>query len=456
MSFKKNFYWGVATAAHQIEGAPFEDGKGASVWDEFATVDGKIKDNQNANVACDHYHRFKEDVKLMADLGIKSYRFSIAWSRILPKGIGEINEKGIKFYSDLLDELKKYDIKPFITLYHWDLPLALQKMGGWLNPNSPKWFEEYTRVVVTHLGEKISDIITFNEPQCFIGVAHSRGDHAPGILLPTKDTVAISHHVLKAHGLSVLAIRELCKHCKIGFAPTGSGCYPETESDENIEAARKAYFSIPNKENEWWWNVSWFSDPVMLGSYPEEGLKLYGKYLPDGWQEDLKTIHQPLDFYGQNLYHGPAVRAKEDGSFEYCEREFGYSHTDMGWPVTPKSLYWGPKFLYERYGKPIIITENGMACHDWVSLDGKVHDPNRIDYLARYLSELKKASQDGIQIDGYFLWTFTDNFEWSLGYQVRLGLVYTDFKTQNRIPKDSAHWYSDVIKSNGENLGETK
>ncbi len=452
MGFSKDFIWGSATASYQIEGAAYEDGRGETVWDRFSHDKGKVFEGHNGDVACDHYHRYKEDVALMAQLGLKNYRFSVAWSRILPQGTGEVNQKGIDFYNRLIDELIAHGIRPFMTLFHWDLPSALQARGAWENPESPQWFENYASICARAFGDRVKDFITFNEPQCFIGLGYSSGVHAPGLKLPMSSTVPMSHNVLKAHGMAVRALRSLVPDCRVSYAPTTGACIPATDSPEDIEAARKAFFMVP-EDNGWGWNVSWWSDPAMLGQYPEQGLKHLGKYLPKGWEKDLSLIHQPLDYYCQNIYNGRIVRAKDNAlGFENVLYKPGMPKTAIQWYVTPDALYWAPRFLYERYKSPIVISENGMSCHDSVSLDGKVHDPNRQDFIHRYLLSYKRAAEDGVDLKGYFQWSFMDNFEWAMGYYDRFGMVYVDYQTQERIVKDSAWWYKTVMETNGENL----
>lgn len=447
MGFKKDFVWGAATAAYQIEGAWNEDGKGESIWDVYSHQPGKVMNGHTGDVACDHYHKFKEDVALMRELGIKAYRFSINWTRIFPDGTGEINEKGVKFYSDLIDELVNNGIEPYITLFHWDYPYALFKKGGWLNDESVKWFADYAGKVVELYSDRVKNFITFNEPQCFIGLGFVMGRHAPFLQMGYKDIFRMCHNVLKAHGAAVIAMRENAKQpIKIGYAPTCSASYPATESPEDIEAARKDLFTCPPLGEFIMWNFSWWSDPVMLGHYPEDGLRMYKDYLPEITDEDMKLISQPIDFYCQNIYNGKMIKADENGNPVEVERYAGFSKTGAQWPVTPECLRWGPRFLYERYKKPFFITENGMSAHDVVSLDGKVHDPNRIDFLNRYLIELEKAADDGADIAGYFLWSFMDNYEWERGYTERFGIVYVDYQTQKRIPKDSAYWYKNWIE----------
>ncbi|MDD6481720.1 MAG: GH1 family beta-glucosidase [Lachnospiraceae bacterium] len=452
MAFSKDFAWGTATSSIQIEGATREDGKGENIWDVYCREPGRIDGGHNAETACDHYHRFREDVKHMKEMGLKAYRFSIDWSRVLPEGRGRVNEKGIQFYSELIDELLKNGIEPYVTLYHWELPYELYKCGGWMNPQIVEWFGEYAKLVAERFSDRVKYFFTINEPQCCIGLGFLRGEHAPGLKAPLRDTFEMAHNVMKAHGRAVQMLRQYAKQpLTIGYAPTCGMIYPETNKKEDIDAARQAMFSLQEDDDNWTWNVPWWSDPVMLGHYPEEGLVRYEKYLPKITDEDLKLMSEPIDIYGQNIYNGRCVRMGEDGKPQEVARYNGFPRTAAGWPVTPECLSWGPKFLYERYQKPIYITENGISCTDVVSLDGKVHDSNRIDFLARYLKALKEASETA-DIRGYFQWSLMDNFEWNKGYGERFGLIYVDYRTQERIWKDSAYWYRDVIQSNGENL----
>ena len=453
MGFKKNFIWGAATAAYQIEVAWNEDGKGLSIWDVYSHTPGKIFGGHTGDEACDHYHRYKEDVRIMKQLGIKAYRFSISWTRLFPNGTGALNPEGARFYSDLIDELIKNGIEPYITLFHWDYPYELHKKGGWMNSESVKWFADYAAEVVRLYSDRVKYFVTFNEPQCFIGAGYLMGGHAPGLKHQYKDVFLMCHNVLKAHGAAVIEMRKNARQdIKIGFAPTGTGIYPRSEAAADIEAARKKYFAcLPiDKDINTMWGVSWWSDPVILGKYPDDGLEMYKEYLPEITDNDMKLINQPIDFYGQNLYNGRAAEADENGEPIVLEREPGYAKTASQWSVEPECMRWVPKFLYERYKLPVYITENGMSAHDTVSLDGGVHDPNRIDFINRYLLELEKASDEGAEIDGYFLWSLMDNFEWSLGYSERFGIVYVDYKTQERIIKDSGMWYKQWIEKHGE------
>ena len=453
MSFRKDFIWGAATASYQIEGAAFEDGKGPSVWDRFSHEPGKVLEGHTGDVACDHYHRFREDVQLMKAMGVKAYRFSLSWPRLLPQGTGEVNEQGVAFYNALIDELLAAGIRPIVTLFHWDYPAALQARGAWENPESPAWFLEYATLCARRFGDRVKDFITFNEPQCFIGLGYCKGVHAPGYVLPPSATIPMSHHVLLAHGLTVSMLRETVPGVRVGYAPCGDPRIPASDRREDIEAARRAYFSVPDDAHDWAFSVSWWSDPAILGRYPEDGLKRFGLYLPAGWEKDLETICQPRDFYCQNIYSGRLIKAADNAQgWAELLQPVGHPKTAIQWPVTPDALYWGPRFLYERYRLPFMITENGMSSHDVVSLDGQVHDPQRQDYMHRYLLAYKRAVEDGVDAIGYLAWSLMDNYEWANGYTDRFGLVYVDYGTQERIVKDSFRWYKTVMESNGENL----
>ena len=454
--FRDDFVWGVASSAYQVEGRDAEDGCGKNIWDTFAE-EGRILDGKDAYTACDHMHRYKEDYKLMKLLGIKAYRFSMSWARILPEGTGKVNEKAIAMYRDMILSMKENGIEPYITMYHWEFPQALQDKGGWLNEDVIQWFGEYAKVVAENFSDICEYFITLNEPECFVGLGHLSGVHAPGLKLPYKDVFKIAHNALRAHGQAVINLRKYASRpIKVGYAPTCGMAYPATDSPEDIEAARKTLFGFHQPMDNWTWNVAWFNDPVFLGKYPEEGLKKFAEYLPEITDEDMKLISQPLDFMGQNIYNGYMMRQGEDGEPEYVDREAGAAKTAAGWPVTPECFYYGVKFLYERYHLPLYITENGMSCHDDVSLDGRVHDPNRQNFLDLYISALQRANDDGADVRGYFLWTFLDNFEWDKGYTERFGIVYVDFKTQKRIVKDSAFWYQKIIESNGRELTVNK
>ena len=450
MKFPENFVWGAAAASYQIEGAAHEDGKGLSVWDMFTRQEGAVQNRDTGDIACNHYYRYKEDVQLMKEIGLQAYRLSISWPRVLPEGTGRVNEKGLDFYDRLIDELLENKIEPYITLFHWDYPYELYKKGGWLNPDSPEWFAEYTEVIVSKLSDRVKNWITINEPQVFVNLGHKDGVHAPGLKLGLDDLLQISHNVLLAHGKAAKVIRETSKQdVRIGMAPCDSPVFPAKNSIENIQAAREGTFSV---EQKGLWAINWWMDPVFLGKYPEDGLKIYEKYLPEIKDEDFKIISEPIDFFGVNIYQGSCIKLDEKGQAVPARKKTGYPRNAYYWPITPEALYWGPRFYYERYGKPVIITENGMSNVDWVSLDGKVHDPQRIDFTNRYLKELQKAGADGVDIQGYFHWSLMDNFEWAQGYLERFGMIYVDFETGERIIKDSAYWYKKVIETNGEAL----
>lgn len=454
--FRGDFVWGVASSSYQVEGRDLMDGAGKTIWDTF-TEEGKIFENQNAYVSCDHMHRYQEDYALMRLLGVKAYRFSLNWARILPEGTGKVNEKGIALYRDMIFEMKKNGITPYITLYHWELPQALEDKGGWLNESIIDWFGEYAKVVAENFSDICDYFITINEPQCVVGLGYLSGVHAPGKKLAVKETFQIAHNLLRAHGQATINLRKYAKKpVQIGFAPTCGVAYPASSKPEDIEAARKVYFGFDNPIDNWTWNVAWFSDPVFLGEYPKEGLEKFKEYLPEITKEDMELIHQPLDFMGQNIYNGYMIKAGENGEAEYVDRPCGFPKTAANWPVTPEAFYWGIRFLYERYQLPLYITENGMSCHDNVSNDGRVHDPNRIQFLDEYIGAMQKASDDGADVRGYFLWTFLDNFEWDKGYNERFGIVYVDFATQKRIVKDSAYWYQSIMESNGKELSMNK
>ncbi len=449
MGFKKDFVWGAATSAYQIEGAAYEDGKGLSVWDGFCKEPGRVWQDHNGDIACDHYHRYQEDINLMKEIGLKGYRMSISWPRVIPEGVGEINPKGLDFYDRVIDNLLKVGITPYITLFHWDYPYELIYRGGWLNPDSANWFADYAKVVVERLSDRVKYWITHNEPQCFIGFGYYDGVNAPGFKYYFSDYLRMVHHVLLSHGKAVQAIRAHAKTpCQIGYAPMGLTSCPATNSPTDIEAARQATFNITKH----FFNNIWWDDPIFFGRYPESGLKLYGDAVPNFPADDLKIISQPIDFLGLNIYQAQKVRADQNGNPVDVPGQTGYPMTAFRWVVEPSATYWGPRFFAERYHVPIYITENGMSNIDWVSLDGKVHDPQRIDFLNRFLLELEKACDDGVDIRGYFQWSLLDNFEWADGYKERFGLIYVDYPTQRRILKDSAYWYRDVIVTNGASL----
>ncbi|MCR4990936.1 MAG: beta-glucosidase [Lachnospiraceae bacterium] len=450
--FRDDFVWGVAASAYQTEGRDPDDGAGAAIWDKFI-AEGHSTDGYDASVACDHMHRFREDYALMKDLSIKAYRFSVSWARLIPDGKGAVNEKAVKLYREMILSMKENGVEPYLTLYHWELPQVLQDEGGWLNDDIVEWFGNYAKVVAEKFSDICENFITLNEPQCFVGIGNLSGNQAPGNKLSYPETFRIAHNALKAHGNAVINLRKYAKRpIKVGYAPTCGMAYPASDKPEDIEMARKVLFGFYNPMDNWTWNVAWFSDPVILGHYPEEGLKKFAEYLPPITDEDMKLISQPLDFMGQNIYNGYMIAKGPDGEPDFVKRPIGSPKTGCDWPVTPDCLYWGIKMLYDRYHIPFYITENGMSCHDDVSLDGRVHDPNRINFLDMYISALQKAVDEGVDVRGYFLWSFLDNMEWDKGYTEKFGIIHVDFETQRRTVKDSAFWYKKVIETNGKNL----
>jgi len=451
-TFPKHFTWGAASAAYQIEGARSEDGKGASVWDMFCERPGAVLDGHTGAVACDHYHRLEQDVSLMRGLGIQAYRLSLSWPRIIPDGTGALNEKGLDFYERLVDALLARDITPWITLFHWDYPLELFHRGGWLNRDSADWFGDYVGRVVSRLSDRVTNYFTLNEPQVYIGLGHLEGIHAPGLKLPLSGMLRAGHHTLLAHGRAVQAARAHAKQeLTLGYAPVALPKTPASNAPADIERAREATFCSKRRDG---WTNSWWMDPVLLGHYPEGALDFYGPEAPEIRDGDMEIISQPIDILGVNIYESRVARARGDGKPGYQEGALpvGGPRTAFNWPVTPEALYWGPRFLHERYGKPIYITENGLSGRDWVSLDGKVHDQHRIDFTTRYLQQLHASIQDGTDVRGYFHWSIMDNFEWAAGYHERFGLVHVDYETLKRTPKESFHWYRGVIESNGGTL----
>jgi beta-glucosidase len=448
--FPNSFVWGAASSSYQIEGAHDADNKGPSIWDTFCRREGAVFAGHTGDVACDHYRHAADDVGLMRSLGLHAYRFSLSWPRVMPEGTGRVNDAGIGFYDRLVDLLLEAGIQPWATLFHWDYPQALFLRGGWLNSESPEWFAEYTAAVVDRLSDRVTHWMTINEPQIFIGLGHGDATHAPGYRLSLPDRLLASHHALLAHGRSVQVIRARAKRPPtVGWAPCGRVEYPHTDRPADIEAARRSTFSINKRDS---WNNTWWADPVCFGTYPEDGLDLFGSAVPPIGPRDMETIRQPLDFYGVNIYSGEPVVAGREGLPEKVPFQPGHPQTGMRWFITPESLRWGPRFLYERYAVPIVITENGMACLDSVDHTGRVRDPQRINYTRAYLLALSQAIRDGADIRGYFHWSIMDNFEWAEGYSQRFGLVHIDFPTGKRTLKDSAHWYRDVIASNGASL----
>lgn len=447
--FPREFVWAAAAASYQIEGAHAEDGKGPSVWDVFCERPDAIWQGQDGRVACDHVRRMPEDVGLMADLGLGAYRFSVSWPRVLPGGTGAPNEKGLDFYERLVDALLEKNIVPYLTLFHWDYPQALFARGGWLNDDSPHWFAEYTALVAKRLGDRVRQWITLNEPHAYIEGGLRDGRHAPGLTLPLSEVTRAAHNTLLAHGRAVTVLRSEVKNARIGMAPVLVMAAPQSESPEDVEAARAFTFGMRDTRLR---TSSWWMDAVYRGHYPEDGLRLMGKDAPEVRAGDMELISQKLDYFGCNLYDVVRVRRGEGGEPEEVPFPTGFPRTAFNWPVTPEGHYWGPRFAFERYGLPVLITENGLSARDWVATGGGVHDAERVDFLRRHLRELGRAISTGTPVLGYFHWSLLDNFEWNHGYRERFGLVHVDYTTGARTLKDSAHEYARIIRSGGATL----
>jgi beta-glucosidase len=452
-AFPDKFIWGGASSAYQIEGAFDADGKGLSVWDVLCRRQGAIFEGHRGDSACDHYRLYKDDVALFDRIGLQAYRFSVSWPRVMPEGRGQVNAAGLAFYDRLVDELLARKITPWVTLFHWDYPYELFVRGGWLNRDTVDWFGEYAQVIVDKLSDRVSHWMPINEPQVFLQLGHGDGTHAPGVKLTMREVLLGGHHVLMSHGRAVQVIRARAKtKPTIGVANVCHVASPEQDNANDITVAASQMFSIGNNNC---WNNTWWGDPVVFGRYPEDGIKLFGENVPAVRSGDMDLIKQPIDFFGLNIYSGGIVRMTSDGRHEWVTRKPGYPMTTFRWAVAPESLRWGPRFIYERYKLPVIITENGMANTDWIHADGRVHDPQRIDFLRSYLLNLHNAIADGAKIDAYFLWSVLDNFEWAEGYRERFGITYVDFETKKRTLKDSALWYRDVIATNGDHLAST-
>ena len=441
-AFPKDFLWGAASSAYQIEGYSLEDGGGASIWDTFAHTPGKIAYEDNGDIACDSYHRYEEDLELLKELGVKAYRFSTSWARIDPHADGCWNQAGIAYYDKIVDGCLARGIEPYITLYHWELPQSAEDRGGWRNEETAYAFGRFAKMMAEHFKGRVKNYFTLNEPQCTTSLGHQQGIHAPGLKMDLQTQFRVHVHQMLAHGLAQRAIKETDPTAIVGIASTGNLCYPETDAD--IEAARKATFATA--EEFWIFTHQWLLDPICLGRFPDCAGTALEPLVRTVSAEQLEIIHTVPDILGFNVYNGHAIRASGDG-FEYVAKYPGYPRTALKWPVTPEVLDYGMRFLHERYGKPMYITENGLSCNDKIYLDGKVHDLDRIDFLARYLTCLNQAIENGADIRGFFHWALTDNFEWHSGFGERFGLVFVDYPTVTRIPKDSFHWYKEVIRT---------
>lgn len=444
--FPEDFVWGAASSAYQIEGYSTEDGGGLSIWDTFSHTPGKIAFDDTGDIACDAYHRYAEDIALLKQTGAKAYRFSTSWARIDPNADGSWNPAALNYYDRLVDLCLSSGITPYLTLYHWELPQAAQDRGGWQVRQTAEAFGRYAAMMAEHFRGRVKHYFTLNEPQCTVVLGHQNGLHAPGLHLDRAGQFTVLVNQLLAHGLALRAIREAAPQAQIGLASTGRLCYPEAETPENIRAAREATFAV--SDEDWGFTHHWLLDPVCLGIFPDCAGTALESLVKKVTQQDMEIIHAAPDMLGYNIYNGHAVVAEGEG-YLYPPRYPGFPRTALKWPVTPEVLNWGVRFLQERYGLPGFITENGVSCNDRIYLDGKVHDGDRIDFLARYLTCLAQAVEQGADIRGYFHWALTDNFEWHNGYSDRFGLVYIDYPTGKRIPKDSLDWFGQVVRGGG-------
>lgn len=446
--FPADFLWGAATAAYQIEGSPLADGAGPSIWHRFSHTPGNTVNGDTGDVACDHYNRYESDIALMRQIGLKAYRLSIAWGRVLPKGKGRINLPGLDFYSRLIDRLLESEITPNVTLYHWDLPAALDNLGGWLNPDIADWFGDYASAVFDALGDKVPMWATINEPLVVMDGGYMNGNLAPGHR-NLYEAPIVTHNLLRAHGTAVQAFRASgARDSRIGLVVNLEPKYAASNSSEDAVATARAD-AYANRQ---------YLDPVFLGKYPEEFDSMYGEAWIDYDERDMELIRQPLDFLGVNYYSRAVVKADAE------RRPFGLSvvkqeqqpHTEMGWEVFPPGLTRILTWLTGRYGDiPLYVTENGSAFADAPqAVEGKVADPLRTDYLREHLKAIRSAIMQGVPLRGYFAWSLLDNYEWSHGYSKRFGIVHVDYESQARTIKGSGHYYSAVIESSGAVLDE--
>ena len=445
--FSRSFLWGAATSAYQIEGSPLADGAGSSIWHRFLRTPGLTKDGDTGDVACDHYQRMEDDVALMRRLGLTAYRFSIAWGRVLPEGRGRVNEAGLGFYERLVDTLLANGIEPMATLFHWDLPTALDDRGGWLNPDVADWFADYAGVLFRRLDDRVKLWATLNEPWVVTDGGYLHGALAPGHKNRFEAPIA-SHHLLRSHGKAVQAYRAIGKH-QVGLVVNIEPKYPASTSAQDLAATRRAE-AYMNRQ---------YLDPVFHGRYPEEMAEIFGEAWPDWPQQDFDLIRQPIDFLGINYYTRNVVRHDETSwpLKAVPVRQKQATYTETGWEVFAQGLTDTLSWVRKRYGDiPQYVTENGAAFYDPPAASGgHVADPLRIDYYRSHLRAVHSAIQQGVDVRGYFAWSLLDNLEWSLGYSKRFGLVHVNFETLERTPKDSARFYADVIATQGAALAGT-
>lgn len=455
--FSEDFIWGTATSSYQIEGAWDVDGKGLNIWDVFSKLDGKTAGGDTGEKACDHYHLYEEDVKMMADLGIKAYRFSISWSRIIPNGYGKINKEGIAFYNKLIDSLIAHGITPWVTLYHWDLPMALQmEFDGWLNPKVANLFAEYARVCFDQFGDRVKHWITHNEPWVVSILGYGQGVFAPGRISSNEPYLA-AHQILRSHGKAVNIYRTEFAHQagRIGITNNCDWREPLTSDEDDKRAAQRALEFF----------LGWFADPIYKGDYPKVMKDQLGDRLPTLTNEDKELLYGSSDFFGLNHYTTMFAQHSTDSNQENNVKGNGgifedqyvklsvdpsWAKTSMDWAVVPWGLQKLLEWIHERYNAPeIIITENGCAWDDQIDANGVVNDEQRVAFINGYLGACHQAMENGVNLSGYFLWSLMDNFEWASGYEKRFGMTYVDFETLKRTPKQSALWYANVIKQNG-------
>ena len=441
--FPPDFLWGAATAAYQIEGSPLADGAGASIWHRFSHTPGRTANGDTGDVACDHYYRYASDIDLMRELGLQAYRLSIAWGRIYPEGKGRINQAGLDFYSRLTDKLLEAGIIPNVTLYHWDLPAALDDRGGWLNPDIAEWFGDYAATMFDALADRVPMWATINEPLVVMDGGYMNGNLAPGHRNMYEAPI-VTHNLLRAHGRGVQAFRARnARDSRIGLVVNLDRKYPASDSRQDEEAVARAH-AYGNEQ---------YLDPVLLGRYPAKLREIFGDAWPDWPDEDLALIKQPLDYVGVNYYTRLVV--KHDVTHPPInvgvEPQVDALHTEMGWEVFPLALTHILTWLKERYGDiPLYITENGSAFMDPPeAIDGRIEDPLRVEYLRSHLHAIRDAIQQGVNLRGYFAWSLLDNYEWSHGYTKRFGIVHVNYATQKRTIKDSGRYYSRIIESNG-------
>ena len=439
-NFPSGFLWGAATAAYQVEGSPLADGAGPSIWHRFSHTPGRVVNNENGDVACDHYRRYREDVALMRELGLTAYRFSISWSRILPEGTGRVNERGLDFYRRLVDELLKAGIAPLITIYHWDLPAALDDRGGWLNRDVANWFAEYAQVVFRALDDRVTMWATLNEPWVVTDGGYLRGPLAPGHRNLFEAPIAM-HNLMRSHAAAVAAYRGIGKH-QIGIVVNLEPKYPASDSDEDRAAVQRAD-AYMNRQ---------YLDPLFLGSYPPELADMFGEAWPQFPQSDFDPLKQKMDFIGVNYYTRGITQNDPSTIVERATRVRNPRavYTETGWEMFPQGLTDILLRTHERYKLPIYVTENGAAFYDPPTpLNGRIDDPLRVEYLRLHLGAILDAIAGGADVRGYYVWSLLYNFEWALGYAKRFGIVHVDYATLERTPKASARYYSEVIRNNG-------